>query len=337
MPETSEPPQEFARRIQIFLVSCREPVFLEEGEEPIGLGGGNYLLEERNGRLMFQAWAAGRSVLRRVVGIKAERPGRLELEIRKFSGRAGRITLFDSARAQNRLMAIQGSRRSFREHFRRFLRRQFTGWTLVELTTEADLENSLSPQYSRAFLRQGQQGWAAIGAPEGGEAPGSVTFGLIWLDYLRRREQRVAVRGLVLLVPDGAAETISLRLRWLDAGAFEARLFVYAADGGEHEVDAADFGNLETHLEPLSRRRERRPHSAASRPISIKSRVNVDDVNRYRPSGVCPSCCSASSGPHSVDSGATVRPASWSMGTMEKSFTLCTAAGALRPTPWTTR
>ncbi len=31
---------------------------------------------------------------------------------------------------------------------------------------------------------------------------------------------------------------------------------------------------------PLNRRRERRPHSPASRPISIKSRVNVDDVNR---------------------------------------------------------
>ena len=37
----------------------------------------------------------------------------------------------------------------------------------------------------------------------------------------------------------------------------------------------------------LSRRRERRPIIALHRDqISIKSRVNVDDVNRYRPSGV---------------------------------------------------
>lgn len=283
MPETSEPPQEFARRIQAFLASCKEPVFLEEGEPPVKLASGNHCLEQRNGRLMFQVWGDGRSVMRRVVRIRAVRPGRLELEILKFGGRAGRITLFDSARMQNRLMERQAGRRTFREQLRRFLRREFTGWTLAELTSEPDLENSLSPQYSRALLRKGQDGWAALGVPEDGDAPGGVTFGLIWLDYLRRREHKITIRGLILLVPDGTAETICLRLRWLDADALRARLFVYRAEGGEQEVDPMDFGNLETHLEPLSRQWAPIPAGVAE---WVERLAGLPDVEKVlRPTG----------------------------------------------------
>ncbi|MCX6623544.1 MAG: hypothetical protein NTY38_21260, partial [Acidobacteria bacterium] len=135
--------------IQSFLTSCKEPVFLEEGEEPMALHAANHALEERNGRVTIQVWDAGRSVVRRIVSITGQRPGRLDLVIQKFGARTGSMTLFDSARTKNRITQLQGGRRSFREHFRRFLRRQFTGWTLVELSTETDLQNSLSPQYSR--------------------------------------------------------------------------------------------------------------------------------------------------------------------------------------------
>ncbi len=48
---------------------------------------------------------------------------------------------------------------------------------------------------------------------------GVLTFGLIWLDYLRRREPSLAIQGLVLYLPAGAEKTTCLRLLFLDPAA----------------------------------------------------------------------------------------------------------------------
>src|SRR5262245_43496722 len=82
------------------------------------------------------------------------------------------------------------------------LARQFPDWRIVELSTAPDLHHSLSPSYPRALLRKGNSGLAAIGAAEDSLDPdGALTFGLIWLHYLRRRETRLFIRGLVILLP----------------------------------------------------------------------------------------------------------------------------------------
>jgi hypothetical protein len=78
----------------------------------------------------------------------------------------------------------------FRVRFRQCLTRQFADRTLAEISAEPNLEASLSPSYPRAFLRRGRSGWAAIGAPPESDSAGLLTFGLIWLDHLRRREKR---------------------------------------------------------------------------------------------------------------------------------------------------
>jgi len=65
-----------------------------------------------------------------------------------------------------------------------------SGEWVAEVSAEQDLEHSLSPGFPRAFLRKGQSGLAAIAAPPDGMDPASIlSFGLIWLDYLRRRER----------------------------------------------------------------------------------------------------------------------------------------------------
>ncbi|MGH9663734.1 MAG: hypothetical protein ACRD9L_04845, partial [Bryobacteraceae bacterium] len=113
-----------------------------------------------------------------------------------------------------------------------------------------DLEHSLSPVYPRAFLRQGTTGWAAIAAsPERSDASGILSFGLIWLDYLRRREPRASVEGLALFLPEGQERTTCLRLRWLNAAAARYKVFVYSGDGYEQRIDERDAGNLHTRLE----------------------------------------------------------------------------------------
>jgi hypothetical protein len=150
---------------------------------------------------------------------------------------------------------LRSDRLEFREQFRRFLRRQFAAYKIAELSTEADLEHSLSPAYPRALLKQGKSAWAAIGAaPNPFHGDGVLTFGLIWLDYLRLREPDLVIQGLVLYLPAGHEKTTCLRLLFLNPEAAQYAAFVYTEDQIEERIDLRDYGNLDTRLEPYRRR-----------------------------------------------------------------------------------
>ena len=227
-------------------------MLLEPGEEHFPLSESSYSLEWRGNRLLIQAWDDTRNLTRRVIGVRQDRPGKLELTIERFGGAAGRIFLLDLGRV-SRAEERKGTRLVWREEFRRALHRQFPDWKIAELSTEANLEESLSPAYPRALLRSGTSGWAAISAPpEPGSASNAVTFGLIWLDYLRRRERRLSIEGLALFLPQAEARAATLRLPFLNPRAARFYAFVYTAEGYEDRLDPADYGNLETRLDPVA-------------------------------------------------------------------------------------
>jgi len=152
------------QKIERFLERYAQPVLCEPGEENLAITGGNFVLEERGGTLHLQAWDDRRNLVRRVTGIEEETRGKLVLGVEKFGKRAGTLSLADPTRAAGQQLTLRGARLEFRELFRRFLRRQYPTHKIAELTTEADLEHSLSPAYPRALLRQGTSAWAAIGA-----------------------------------------------------------------------------------------------------------------------------------------------------------------------------
>ncbi|MBI4873754.1 MAG: hypothetical protein HY822_03865 [Acidobacteria bacterium] len=236
--------------IQQFLASSAQPLLLEPGEEPYPLEPGSFALDWHGTRLLFQVWDERRNLVRRVLGVEQERPGRLTLAVERFPRRTGTVELVDSARPAARAATRRSARHSFREEFRRYLGRQFPGWRIAELSTEPDLEHSLSPAYSRAFLKQGGLGWAAIGAPIGESSPaGALSFGLIWTDYLRRRERRVTVEGLALFLPAGRHRATALRLPWIHPRALKTALFLYSDDAQEELLDPRDYGNLDTRLD----------------------------------------------------------------------------------------
>ena len=242
-------PAEVRRVIERFLSISRKPAVLEDGEEPIPLSQDNYAVECSRGRLMLQAWDRKRNIVRHVVGIEDDSPGRLKLRIERFGKRQGILLLFDQARPDSRITGRRGSRMVFRERFRRFLHRRFPDWKLVLLSTEADLEHSLSPIYPRALLKKGKSGWAAIAAPAGsGNPSGVLSYGLIWLDYLRRRQKQLTLEGLLLYLPKGSHVTTCQRLRHLNPHAGQLAVFAYSNDGYEERIDPSDHGNLSTYL-----------------------------------------------------------------------------------------
>jgi hypothetical protein len=242
-------PTEAQAAIERFLKASRRPALLEPGEPLLPLAADNYTLQLRNSRLTLQVWDQTRNLVRRITGVAHEARGRLELVVEQFARKEGRLFLVDLARPSSQDFERRSERLVFRERFRQFLTRQFADWALAEISAEPNLEASLSPSYPRAFLRRGQNGWAAIGAPPASDPAGLLTFGLIWLDYLRRREKRMAVEGLALYVPRGQERNTSLRLAWLNEDVARYELFAYDAHDFAAHIDPHDFGNVDTRVE----------------------------------------------------------------------------------------
>ena len=88
---------------------------------------------------MLECWGDTRNLVRRIRRIVEYRNGRLELEVERFAGKVGKILLLDRANAMTEPAARHNARFQYRERFRLSLLRQFPSWSMVELTTEAQL------------------------------------------------------------------------------------------------------------------------------------------------------------------------------------------------------
>jgi len=244
---------EIQAEIEAFLKNSREPALLEPGEELLALTPDNFALDLRGQRLTLQAWDSIRNLSRHVIGIKQATAARMEIVVERFPRREGEIYLVDLARPAGAELGRRTGRLVFRERFRLFLHRQFPEWKLAELSTEPNLEFSLSPAFPRAFLRHGQHGWAAIACPPEGDGNALLAFGLIWLSYLRARERRLTVEGLALYLPTGHERSTALRILCLNPACARFEIFAYSAEDFVVRIDPQDHGNLDTRLDPCRR------------------------------------------------------------------------------------
>ncbi len=261
--------------IERFLKASQKPVLIEPGEDPFALAPDSFAVNQHVSGITIECWDEKRTLVRRVAAVRVERPGRLELDVEHFGGRTGALTLVDLDRETHRDAARKGARLKYRERFRQSLHRQFPEWRVVELSTEQDLHNSFSPAYPRALLRRGTTALAAIGIPENSPAPANaLSFGLIWLDYLRSREPRLGVEGLALFAPAGTEHSLCHRVRFLDSAAARYLIFVHDAAGYEQLVDPFDYTNLDTRLDTGGR--QARAPRAGQPEAWLEARVRAD-------------------------------------------------------------
>ncbi|HYP14832.1 MAG TPA: hypothetical protein VEQ63_12970, partial [Bryobacteraceae bacterium] len=241
--------------VRTFLATASRPAAIEPGELPIQLQSGNYSLEVAGGRLTLHAWDRDRNVVRRIRAIKSATPIRLQLEVERFGKKPGLLDIVDMQKPSAHSVGKRAMRSHARERLRRSLMRQYPGWQVEELSSEADLEHSLSPAYPRGLIKRGKVAWAAIVAPEEAiDVDGVLSFGLIWLNYVRQRERKLTVEGLALFVPEGRQQNTCLRLLHLDPSVANYKVFIYG-EGFEDAVDLKDHGNVDSNLpvSPLSR------------------------------------------------------------------------------------
>jgi len=257
-------PSEIEQSIRRFIEGCREPVLLEPGEKPIAIKPQGYSIEPRGDSCVLHAWGENGNLVRRITAIAAQSPGKLELRARRFGGEELTLALLDAACKAGSLQRQVGPGQ-FRERLRRILAREFSEWTIEHLAASPDLGRSLSGLYTRGVLRRGHHAWALIGAPaDAGAAVCNqiLTFGLIWLDQVRRRQLRDVVSGLRIFLPHAHIRATANRVAFLRRGKLRFCVHEFDAKGNTAALDERDFGNLNTELLPC------RPPAEMAEPVA---------------------------------------------------------------------
>ena len=240
--------------VERFVAGAAQPALLDSGEEPLLMVADQWSLREWNGRLVIEAWNADRNLIRKVSGIVEHRRDRLLLTTERFPKSPGELRIADLG-APSGLEAVRRSTRTaFRERFRLMLEREYPGWVVEEVSSEPNLEESLSGSFPRAFIRCGSKGMAAMAAhPDANDPCGLVPLGLVWLQHLRRREKKVQIGRLLLYAPLRREHEVIFRAAWIDSGHVQCHLRVYDDRDRTAAVDFGDFGNADSTLPPCRR------------------------------------------------------------------------------------
>jgi hypothetical protein len=249
-----EPDNGLRSVVERFIAAAAQPAVLDPGEEPLPLTAENWTISEWNGRLTLQAWESHRNLVRRIVAVKAQRRGRLSLVTERFPKTAGEMQIADLAAPEGVEWRRKSTRIAFRDRFRLLVAREFPGWTIADLSSDPDLEQSLSASWVRGYLRRGSVGIAVMAAPpDAPDVAGVLPAALIWLDYLRRRDEKIAIRRLLLYAPAGQEKEAAFRAAIVSPPAAACELFVYDERDTTGAIDFADAGNLESTLPPCRR------------------------------------------------------------------------------------
>lgn len=266
--------------VERFVAAAADPAVLDPGEEPLRLAPNQWTLSEWSGRLVLEAWDGNRNLVRKITaiktGINAERRGQLSLLTERFPKLQGELRIADLAAPSGQDLSRRSSRIAFRDRFRLMLAREFPEWRVDEVSSEPNLEESLSPAFVRAFLRWGSAGIAVMAAPpDCADCASAVTFGLIWLDHVRRREKRLTVDRLLLYTPAGRDAEVAYRAGLINPTRVSCRLYVYDERDRAAEVDFADAGNVESTLPPC-----RRPAAPNAAPFEMPGLDGVERVEQ---------------------------------------------------------
>jgi len=262
--------------VENFVAAATQPAMLDAGEEPLLLIADQWSVSEWNGRLVLQAWDERRNLVRKIVGLKEQRRDRICLITERFQKAQAELQIADLAAPNGRELGRRTSRIAFCETFHLMLAREWPEWQIVEISADANLEASLSTSYARAFLRRGSNGIAVMAAaPDSPGCAGIVAFGLIWLDYLRRREKARPIGPLLLYVPLGREVEVASRVACLDPMKAACQLFAFDERHRVGAVDLADAGNTESTLPPC-----RRPGAPNSQTQVFPEMPDVDRIEQ---------------------------------------------------------
>lgn len=253
IPSEGESLPKLRDEIEIFIKSLLHPVVLEDGFQIFDLSASDWRLTIEFGKVMLSAWNSARAVSRRVEDIAYRDSERLGLFARKPGGRE--IITLELRELHSAVTGDKApARATFQKQLLAMLSRQYPGWCFERVSHRSDREHSFSAWYTRGVARQGRTAWAFLGLGETespAAADSALAFGLIWLDWLRSRSDRIIYPGLKLIFPPRLAEASAHRAAHLNHRAVQVEILEWSVkDERPSVIDWRDYGNVETRLAP---------------------------------------------------------------------------------------
>lgn len=231
------------------LVSAGNVEVREDDQWLASLAGFRSEIRTQGKQTLIHLWSPEASFVRRILRISACESGRIELEVQKFGlKKSARLEFLEAARPKT---AARVGRERFKTRFGRMLTEQFPDARVESLTTAADLKRSFSALYTRGVMREGRASWAVMAASPSENlttCDGILSFGLLWLDWMRQHSARRPIEGLRLLLPQGQTRATMERARALSSA---VNLEVYEfgkRDLRIQRVEASGRGNVESWL-----------------------------------------------------------------------------------------
>jgi hypothetical protein len=253
MPNAPQPEalRELLVEIEGLLARLHHPVLVENEVALMDLTASQWRLTIEFGKLIFSAWNSAKSFSRRVEDVAYRDRDRFGVFVRKPGGRETTTLEFRELYAPAGMSRAVG-RTGFRQQLITLLEREYRGWKFERVSNRSDREHSFSTWYTRGMARQGRSAWAflGLGEEEGIAAADAVlAFGLIWLDWLRSQEDRVALSHLKLFLPPAAIRVIAHRAAYLNPRVLNVEIYEWrVGQSSATLVDVKDYGNVETRL-----------------------------------------------------------------------------------------
>ena len=243
--------ESLAGLLEQFLASAPNAVAIEDGAVLFDFCSARYSISGE-GKCVLHIWSEDRNTVRRVLDAEAT-PHSLRLQVLRFGQSQPNLLEICVERDYRTSTAKRSARARYQSLLERLLRREYPGFKLAQVSSSPDLEHSFSPVYTRGLLHAGQSAFAVLGV-NSEEAQTSVdaalTFGILWMDYQRKRlAGRAVVEGLKLFVPPRCSEIVRQRAANLNPEAAKWQLYELDERSETCEpIDIADSGNIITRL-----------------------------------------------------------------------------------------
>jgi hypothetical protein len=249
-------PESLIREVSEFLAGSRSAVVIENGALAFDLADAKYNISGEHNKCLLHLWSSERNVVRRVLEAEVKNET-LHLAVQRMGQSKPNKLEICRERDRRTSSARRLARIAYLRKLQCFLERRYPGFAITRASTAMDLEQSFSPIYARALIRQGQSAFAVLGVNDE-ESQGSIdaalTFGILWLDACRASAfGKHVVEGLKLFLPAGTSGMVRERMSQLNPAAAKWQLFEYnQAEDNATRIDIHDRGNMATRLVRLA-------------------------------------------------------------------------------------
>ncbi len=249
----NDKPEQTKQELEDFIRRGKSLVVVEAGDPFLNLAHHDWKVSLQFGKLLLEIWRPGSSFAWRIDSVAYRDDGRLGLFVHKPGAReTTTLELRESGASVS--LSKSDERARVRHALIENLRRHFPGWSFERVSNRSDREHSFSTWYTRGLARCGSDGWAFLGLGEEetpAAADAAVSYGLIWLDWLRRNLKSGHVSGLKLFLPFCAVPLAAHRAVCLDPRSANIEIFAWPSDDEPWKpIDLKDYGNVETRLTP---------------------------------------------------------------------------------------